>query len=312
MYDMSAQNTLYGSHVHYSRRWGPALATNNGLSRVARIPVNFPFGKSLKTKFIGHSKRHRNCRKYAEFLRSTRAYCIGPTNLGKYPVFSQRHFLHESISHTNEVFVSPHIKSPHSDLILYRVSIAAIAGGVVAASILASISVVLFWLRRRRRRMEAITLPRQYIDEERPMARDKAHPPAIQDLGNEPSSDGAPQDPTRVSTDGVGMESENDRRGGETMSQRMRRVEAQVAALLTLGIPEGAPPGIPPNNSKGRCGRLLYVYIPKELCCILAGPGTGPEWVQFSSTRSTNSDPNSTPTRPQLHRVGAGVRAKIG
>jgi len=74
MYDISAQNTLYESHMHYGKRCGPSFAANNGLLRVARIPVNYLFGKSLEIKFFGHLKRHQNYHKYAQSLRRMCAY----------------------------------------------------------------------------------------------------------------------------------------------------------------------------------------------------------------------------------------------
>ena len=72
--------------MHYGKRRGPSFAPNNGLLRVARIPVNYLFGKSLEIKFVGHSKRHQNYHKYAQSLRKMCAYRLGPTNLGKAPV----------------------------------------------------------------------------------------------------------------------------------------------------------------------------------------------------------------------------------
>ncbi|KAJ7826114.1 hypothetical protein B0H14DRAFT_2596025 [Mycena olivaceomarginata] len=41
--------------MHYGKRCGPSFGPNNGLLRVARIPVNYLFGKSLEIKFVGHS-----------------------------------------------------------------------------------------------------------------------------------------------------------------------------------------------------------------------------------------------------------------
>ncbi|KAJ7723765.1 hypothetical protein B0H16DRAFT_331392 [Mycena metata] len=49
---------ITSTDVHYSQRCGSSIAANNRLSRVARYPVNDHFGKSLKIKLVGHSKRH--------------------------------------------------------------------------------------------------------------------------------------------------------------------------------------------------------------------------------------------------------------
>ncbi|KAJ7873637.1 hypothetical protein B0H14DRAFT_2569654 [Mycena olivaceomarginata] len=59
--------------MHYGKRCGPSFGPNNGLLRVARIPVNYLFGKSLEIKFVGHS----NGTKSSKYAQSLRRMCFG-------------------------------------------------------------------------------------------------------------------------------------------------------------------------------------------------------------------------------------------
>jgi hypothetical protein len=51
-----------------------------------QVRRHYPFGKSHKNKFVGHSKWHQNYPKYAQSLQKMHAYRLGPTDLGNVPV----------------------------------------------------------------------------------------------------------------------------------------------------------------------------------------------------------------------------------
>lgn len=102
---------------------------------------------------------------------------------------------------------------------------------------------LLLWLSRRRRRIDERVLPRQYIDHEVPVGRDKNGRLARYTSQME-STDEFPSPPHPVR-----LQPENDEVGigngtpdEETLPVRMRRVEAQLAALLNVGLPHSAPP----------------------------------------------------------------------
>ncbi|KAJ6580107.1 hypothetical protein DFH09DRAFT_1146488 [Mycena vulgaris] len=107
-----------------------------------------------------------------------------------------------------------------------RVPPGAIAGAIVGAGALVGVSVLLLWLRRHRQRSDPRMLSRQYIVDEINLSQEKGHR----------------LDPIR---DGVSAADalENGDPTNETLTQRMRTVEAQLAVLLTHGVPEGSPPG---------------------------------------------------------------------
>jgi hypothetical protein len=82
-------------------------------------------------------------------------------------------------------------------------------------------------------------LPRQYIDHEVPVGRDKngrlaRYTSQMESTDEFPS----PPHPVRLQPENDEVETPDE----ETLPVRMRRVEAQLAALLNVGLPRSAPP----------------------------------------------------------------------
>ncbi|KAJ7469563.1 hypothetical protein FB451DRAFT_354844 [Mycena latifolia] len=131
--------------------------------------------------------------------------------------------------------------------------IAVIAGSVGAVGLLVGALLLVLWYKRRRRRrhIEHSLLPRQYVGviQEIPASEKAVAPtlPSIQsesgskpltgtssqaDLIRAPTEDEAPAD----------VDMEVGRHGDETLNERVRRVEAQLESLLTVGLHVSAPP----------------------------------------------------------------------
>ncbi|KAJ6580115.1 hypothetical protein DFH09DRAFT_1146516 [Mycena vulgaris] len=107
-----------------------------------------------------------------------------------------------------------------------RVPPGAIAGVIVGAGALVGVSVLLLWLRRRRQWSDPRMLPRQYIVDEINLTREKGrrlNPIRVEGSAADALANGGPTN--------------------ETLTQRIRTAEAQLAVLLTRGVPEGSPPG---------------------------------------------------------------------
>jgi hypothetical protein len=122
-----------------------------------------------------------------------------------------------------------------------RVLPAAIAGAVVGGVVLLSVS-LLFWLRRRRRQLYAPRLPRQFVvggtQATEPLHRSNK---AVE----RPAQPEPPRDIHRdavVQPDAHVVQEDAAPLVDESLAQRKRRVEAQLDALLILGVPNGAPP----------------------------------------------------------------------
>ncbi|KAF7344085.1 hypothetical protein MVEN_01698200 [Mycena venus] len=108
---------------------------------------------------------------------------------------------------------------------------AAIAGSLTAVFVLVAIVVVIFWIRRHRKLEEQTRLPEQFVEAQERVLRDNLRPKA-----------GIPRPASNVSrADPIDIEPENTE-GVEPITVRMRRVEAQLQAILTMGFTEGSPP----------------------------------------------------------------------
>jgi len=135
---------------------------------------------------------------------------------------------------------------------------AAIAGAVVATAVVVFVvlAFVLIWLRRRRWRNNRSGTAHRYLTlDETPTPREKAayhvspvsqSEPSFANTSSHPdpggSSDG--EAVSELAPGNISGKEANEvlTEANEMLTQRLRRVEAQVKALLTLGIPETAPP----------------------------------------------------------------------
>ncbi|KAJ6471575.1 hypothetical protein C8R47DRAFT_1222110 [Mycena vitilis] len=122
---------------------------------------------------------------------------------------------------------------------------AVIAGAVVTVVFLAGIVLLVLWMKRRRRLRALQSDSEPYLDEERPtegVAQRNLATKAWVSAGTGPNS--SHPDGTRAGIDSAEDVSANTMEGpqGDTLAQRVRRVEAQLEALLTLGLRESAPP----------------------------------------------------------------------
>jgi hypothetical protein len=107
--------------------------------------------------------------------------------------------------------------------------------GSVSASVglLAAVVILILCVRRRRQRIaQHLLLPEQFTNAEENVSQD--------DLQLKTES---------LRTQPVAVVAENDvfpytnaEDGAETVTLRLRRVEAQLETLLTMGLPEGSPP----------------------------------------------------------------------
>ncbi|KAJ7442731.1 hypothetical protein B0H11DRAFT_2251336 [Mycena galericulata] len=107
-----------------------------------------------------------------------------------------------------------------------QVQPAIIGGAVVAVIVVIVLALLLLWLRRRRRQLD---VSRQFPVEESPTPHAK-------------SVDRVPSTVTPRSEVGVGSISADLDATSETLTQRIRRMEAQMETLLTLSVPDTALP----------------------------------------------------------------------
>ncbi|KAJ7480832.1 hypothetical protein FB451DRAFT_1171420 [Mycena latifolia] len=127
-----------------------------------------------------------------------------------------------------------------------RARTAAIAGSVVAVCIVVGVLLLILW---RRRRVAQLMLPRQFPrDEIRTAMRPTRGADAEKNTDREPlggtshQADFMRAGPENEVPSNAELEDGNNRNREEALTERMRRVEAQLESLLTLGVPEGAPP----------------------------------------------------------------------
>ncbi|KAJ6528781.1 hypothetical protein DFH09DRAFT_1371179 [Mycena vulgaris] len=151
-----------------------------------------------------------------------------------------------------------------------RVSPAAIAGGAVGFGVVVAVLFLLLWLRRRRQRNDPRMVPRPYTVDETALAirvdgtdtkttsQSEKEPRPVTLTGDseqESSGNALPMEDAGDSTQPGAMahrgaegmvRSETPLEDGgspnETVTQRLRRVEAQLATLLRTGVPDSAPP----------------------------------------------------------------------
>ncbi|KAF7366028.1 hypothetical protein MVEN_00478700 [Mycena venus] len=142
----------------------------------------------------------------------------------------------ELVTHTQTFFPSPTV-SPTVNTVpkppRKSARTAATAASVVSIGFVIAAAVLFLWARRRRQRMRELMLPEHFIDQpQRDISREN-----IQRKSN-----------TLGRGHSVGIEAQDNSDdppaglAGETMTVRMRRVEAQLEALLTMGLPENSPP----------------------------------------------------------------------
>ncbi|KAF7366027.1 CFEM domain-containing protein [Mycena venus] len=149
----------------------------------------------------------------------------------------------------------------------------AIVASLAAVAFLIGVAVLLMWVRKRRRHADRRRLPEQFLDSQEHILRDTSRPKvpgmvnaessranqwqtalfADGDLKANPVADSdnlQRTDPPVVAVEHVVLpraepglrEGAPDQADGETMTLRLRRVEAQLENLLTMGLPEGSPP----------------------------------------------------------------------
>jgi hypothetical protein len=118
---------------------------------------------------------------------------------------------------------------------------AAIIGSVVSVGFLVAVAILFFWVRRRRQRMDGRRLPEQFIDQEGPISQ--------ANLRLKHLSIVVPDHMRQTNAPRVGPENgaqfggpPEDSPPEETMNLRLRRVEAQLEALVTMVAPEDSPP----------------------------------------------------------------------
>ncbi|KAJ7887733.1 hypothetical protein B0H13DRAFT_2342331 [Mycena leptocephala] len=110
---------------------------------------------------------------------------------------------------------------------------AVIAGSVsVSVGLLAAVVILFLCVRRRRRRFVHHLLPEQFTNAEEHVSQD--------DLWLKAES--LRTQPVAVVTENDVLPHTNAEDGEETVTHRLRRMEAQLETLLTMGVPEGSPP----------------------------------------------------------------------
>ncbi|KAJ7653015.1 hypothetical protein B0H17DRAFT_1147203 [Mycena rosella] len=147
-----------------------------------------------------------------------------------------------SATGTSSAAVPPSASSPltqNTTTTRRRVPAATIAGVVVSVSLLILVFLLLLWLRRRRRRIDD-TL-QQYTVQEVQTTVDQTSEKAGQTFVGESSqsalSGGSENTlPPTVALEDVGLTN-------ETLTERIRCVEAQLDTILAVGMHAGAPPG---------------------------------------------------------------------
>ncbi|KAJ7480824.1 hypothetical protein FB451DRAFT_1394885 [Mycena latifolia] len=127
-----------------------------------------------------------------------------------------------------------------------RARTAAIAGSVVAVCIVVGVLLLILW---RRRRVAQLMLPRQFPrDEIRTAMRPTRGADTEKNTDREPlggtshQADFMRAGPENEVPSNAEVEADNNHNREEGLTERMRRLEAQMESLLTLGVPEGAPP----------------------------------------------------------------------
>ncbi|KAJ7020404.1 hypothetical protein C8F04DRAFT_1275118 [Mycena alexandri] len=133
---------------------------------------------------------------------------------------------------------SPSVVTPiHSNRHITRA--AAIAGTVAAVVLFAGVVFSLLWCRKRRERM-ARTLPDQFLAQQAILQENAVLTGKSQGAT---ATSNEPQVSVRRENELVSDRAPaEDVPHQETLTLRMHRVEAQLAALLTMGPPEGSPP----------------------------------------------------------------------
>ncbi|KAJ7356675.1 hypothetical protein DFH08DRAFT_462601 [Mycena albidolilacea] len=107
---------------------------------------------------------------------------------------------------------------------------AAIAGSLAAVCVLIGIVVLIFWIRRRRKLREQARLPEQFVEAQERVLQDNLR---LKAGIARPANNLQRADPANDPENGE---------GDEPMIMRMRRMEAQLQAILTMALPEGSPP----------------------------------------------------------------------
>ncbi|KAJ7439401.1 hypothetical protein B0H11DRAFT_2253875 [Mycena galericulata] len=125
-----------------------------------------------------------------------------------------------------------------------RFPAAAIAGIVVGGFIvLLGVVVLLFCRKRRRRRLRpSLTPPRQFLDQQQHNTRREKSVLATVEAPGEAGQPAPPLSERASESPPV-----SSRIGAETLVERVRLVESRLEALLTLGLPNNAPPGYTPQ-----------------------------------------------------------------
>ncbi|KAJ7875850.1 hypothetical protein B0H13DRAFT_1893937 [Mycena leptocephala] len=112
---------------------------------------------------------------------------------------------------------------------------------VVSVGFLVAVAILFFWVRRRRQRIDGRRLPEQFVDQEGLISQ--------ANLRLKNRSIAAPDHMRQTNAPRVGAENgalfgglPEDSPSEETVNLRLRRVEAQLEALVTMVAPEGSPP----------------------------------------------------------------------
>ncbi|KAJ7842869.1 hypothetical protein B0H14DRAFT_2780049 [Mycena olivaceomarginata] len=119
--------------------------------------------------------------------------------------------------------------------------IVAIAASVAAICCFAAVTLLVLWLRRFRQRVRQRRLPEQFLQAQEQQISERRLGPGVT-----ATADRAPQtSPVTVETENEALP--NGRReealpGVDMLNDRVRRMEVQLEALLTLGVPESSPP----------------------------------------------------------------------
>ncbi|KAJ6492104.1 hypothetical protein C8R45DRAFT_990411 [Mycena sanguinolenta] len=121
----------------------------------------------------------------------------------------------------------------------HRVQIAAIVATVVAVGCFSGLFVVVLWLRRRRRLTLARTLPAQFLEERDPTQRNLR---SKEKSTNASDVSGSTSVPERTVVVEVHPQTPSEDGTPHEITQRMRRMEAQLDELLTREIHENSPP----------------------------------------------------------------------
>ncbi|KAF7362911.1 hypothetical protein MVEN_00642000 [Mycena venus] len=152
------------------------------------------------------------------------------TTTGKSPPVSSSPIPSNFPSATNPI-ASPTLSTAANPSNKNGIRTAAVAGSVTAVCVLIAIAVLIFWIRRRRKLVKQSRLPEQFVEAREQLLQDNSWPKG--GIAS-PSNNVQRADPVDIEPDN----NEDD----EPITARMRRMEAQLQAILTMGLPEGSPP----------------------------------------------------------------------